>query len=142
VTGVQTCALPIYGNLLPDEVRLTKIGGFLRSTSLDEIPQLINVIQGNMSLVGPRPLLVEYLSHYDDIQIKRHDVKPGITGLAQINGRNEIDWNEKFKLDIKYVENVSFFLDIKIFIYTFIIVFKQKGVNLKYTPFNNGMKIK
>ncbi len=103
-----------YGNLLSDEKRLTKFGKFLRSTSLDELPELINVLKGDMSLVGPRPLLVEYLPLYSKRQSIRHEVKPGITGWAQINGRNAISWNEKFELDVWYVYNLSIGLDIKI----------------------------
>jgi len=106
------------GNLLPDKDRLTKVGLFIRKTSLDEIPQLLNVIKGDMSLIGPRPLLVEYLSLYNNEQKKRHNVKPGITGWAQINGRNAISWEEKFKLDIYYIENLSFLLDLKIIFLT------------------------
>jgi len=106
------------GNLLPDKDRLTKVGLFVRKTSLDEIPQLLNVIKGDMSLIGPRPLLVEYLPLYNDEQKKRHNVKPGITGWAQINGRNAISWEEKFKLDVYYVKNISFLLDLKILFLT------------------------
>ena len=103
-----------HGNLLPDNERMTKFGAFLRSTSLDELPGLFNVIKGDMSLVGPRPLLVQYLPLYSSEQAKRHNVRPGITGWAQVNGRNAIEWNEKFELDVWYVENLTFFLDIKI----------------------------
>lgn len=117
------------GVLLPDEKRLSKIGVFIRKTSLDEIPQLINVIKGEMSLVGPRPLLEEYLPLYDNNQKKRHDVKPGITGWAQINGRNAISWKEKFELDIWYVENISFLLDLKILWFTFWRVIKREGIS-------------
>jgi lipopolysaccharide/colanic/teichoic acid biosynthesis glycosyltransferase len=117
------------GQLLPDEVRLTKVGSFVRKTSLDEIPQLLNVLKGDMSLIGPRPLLVEYLPLYNEEQRKRHLVKPGITGWAQVNGRNAIEWTEKFKLDIYYVENISFGLDAKIFLNTFKKVFKSEGIN-------------
>ena len=113
------------GNLLPDKDRLTKFGKFLRSTSLDEIPELWNVLKGQMSLVGPRPLLVEYLSKYTTEEKKRHEVKPGITGFAQVNGRNNTTWEERFKNDIYYVENVSFLLDIKIIIKTFLKVIKK-----------------
>ena len=102
------------GNLLPDEQRLTRFGAFLRSTSLDELPELINVLKGDMSLVGPRPLLMEYLDRYTPEQARRHEVKPGITGWAQINGRNAISWEEKFKLDVWYVDNWSIWLDLKI----------------------------
>lgn len=117
------------GILLPDKDRLTKLGVFVRETSLDEIPQLLNVLKGEMSLIGPRPLLPEYLSLYSKRQNKRHLVKPGITGLAQVNGRNEITWEEKFKYDIEYVDNCSFSLDIKIFFKTFLKVFKREGVS-------------
>lgn len=117
------------GKLLPNEKRLTKFGKFLRKTSLDELPGLFNVLKGDMSLVGPRPLRVEYLDYYTIEQSRRHDVKPGITGWAQINGRNSISWEEKFKLDVWYVDNVSLWLDFKILFYTFIKVFKREGVN-------------
>jgi lipopolysaccharide/colanic/teichoic acid biosynthesis glycosyltransferase len=119
----------LEGNLLPDEKRLTKIGKFLRKTSLDEIPQLLNVIKGDMSLVGPRPLLVEYLPLYDNFQKRRHEVKPGITGWAQVNGRNAISWKKKFELDVWYVDNVSFWLDLKIIFLTFLRVAKREGVS-------------
>jgi lipopolysaccharide/colanic/teichoic acid biosynthesis glycosyltransferase len=117
------------GHLLPDVERITKIGGFLRRTSLDEIPQLINVMLGDMSLVGPRPLLFKYLPLYDKDQARRHDVRPGITGWAQVNGRNNITWSEKFRYDIYYVENYSLAFDIKILFLTIIKVFRHEGVN-------------
>ena len=117
------------GNLLPDAERLTKIGKFVRSTSLDEIPQLLNVIKGDMSLIGPRPLLVQYLPLYDEKQKRRHEVRPGITGWAQVNGRNAISWEEKFELDVWYVEHVSFLLDIKILLKTIYNVFKREGIS-------------
>jgi lipopolysaccharide/colanic/teichoic acid biosynthesis glycosyltransferase len=117
------------GNLLPDSERLTPFGRFVRKTSLDEIPQLINVIKGDMSLVGPRPLLPEYLSLYNDFQMRRHEVRPGITGWAQVNGRNAISWEKKFELDVYYVDNISFWLDIKILLKTVLKVFKSEGVN-------------
>lgn len=117
------------GNLLPDSERLTKFGKFLRSTSLDELPELINIIKGEMSIVGPRPLLVEYLPLYNEKQKHRHDVRPGLTGLAQISGRNSIDWEEKFKEDIEYVNNTTFIQDTKIILKTFIKVFKRDGIN-------------
>ena len=117
------------GNLLPDEMRLTKFGKMLRSTSLDELPELINVLKGDMSLIGPRPLLVDYLPLYNENQIRRHDVLPGLTGWAQINGRNNLSWNEKFNLDVWYVENRSLTLDIKIFFLTIYKVFKRDGIN-------------
>jgi len=117
------------GSLLPDEKRLTNIGKFIRATSLDEIPQLVNVIKGEMSFVGPRPLLVEYLSLYNKKQMRRHEVKPGITGWAQINGRNTISWKQKFEYDVWYVENQNFLLDIKILFLTMLKVFKSEGIN-------------
>lgn len=117
------------GVLLPDHLRLTKIGNFLRSTSLDEIPQLLNVITGKMSLIGPRPLLVEYLDHYNEQQARRHEVRPGITGWAQVNGRNLVDWKERFRLDVWYVDNISFLLDLKIVWITLVKVFKKEGVS-------------
>ncbi len=117
------------GELLPDSVRLTKVGKFVRKTSLDEIPQLLNVLKGDMSLIGPRPLLVEYLPRYNDEQKRRHNVRPGITGLAQVNGRNAISWKRKFEYDVEYVDNLSFFLDVKIFFMTFLKVFKSEGIN-------------
>ncbi len=117
------------GNLLPDSVRLTKFGKFLRSTSLDELPGLWNVIKGNMSLVGPRPLLIEYVSLYNSKQARRHEVLPGITGWAQVNGRNAITWDEKFDLDVWYVDNRSIWLDIKILWLTINKVFIRDGVN-------------
>lgn len=117
------------GVSLPDADRLTDLGRFIRKTSLDELPQLFNVIKGDMSLVGPRPLLVQYLPLYNDEQKKRHNVRPGITGWAQVNGRNAIDWDEKFKLDVWYVENRSFFLDLKILYLTVLAVMKPKGIS-------------
>jgi len=117
------------GNLLPDEKRLTSFGKFLRSTSLDEFPELINVLKGDMSLVGPRPLLVEYLPLYNDYQARRHEMRPGITGLAQINGRNTISWEDKFDYDVKYIDNFSLLLDFKILFKTFIKVFRQEDIN-------------
>jgi sugar transferase EpsL len=117
------------GNLLPDEKRLTRFGKFLRSTSLDELPELINVLKGEMSLVGPRPLLMEYLGRYSPEQARRHEVRPGITGWAQVNGRNAISWEEKFKLDVWYVDNRSLWLDIKILWMTFVKVFKREGIS-------------
>lgn len=117
------------GNLLSDNERVTKFGGFLRSFSLDELPELINILKGDMSLVGPRALLVKYLGLYNDEQIRRHEVLPGLTGWAQINGRNSITWSEKFKLDVWYVDNWSLWLDIKIFFLTFWKVLKREGIN-------------
>ncbi len=117
------------GNLLSDSERLTPIGNIVRKTSLDEIPQLLNVIKGDMSLVGPRPLLVEYLSLYNEFQKIRHEVKPGITGWAQVNGRNAISWQQKFEYDVWYVNNISFLLDIKIIFLTIKKVFISEGIS-------------
>ncbi|WP_424924336.1 sugar transferase [Alloalcanivorax xenomutans] len=117
------------GELLPDNLRLTKFGAFLRSTSLDELPELINVLKGDMSLVGPRPLLMEYLPLYSERQYRRHEVRPGITGWAQINGRNALSWDEKFELDVWYVENRSLWLDIKILFLTILKVVKRDGIS-------------
>jgi lipopolysaccharide/colanic/teichoic acid biosynthesis glycosyltransferase len=119
------------GNLLPDEKRLTTIGKFIRKTSLDEIPQLINVLKGDMSLIGPRPLLIKYLPLYNAVQKRRHEVKPGITGWAQINGRNSLSWEEKFKYDVWYIEHLSFLLDIKILVMTIKKVIKSEGINMQ-----------
>lgn len=117
------------GNLLPDVKRITTIGKWTRQFSLDELPQLLNVLKGDMSLIGPRPLLFKYLSLYTDDQRRRHEVKPGITGWAQINGRNSISWNQKFNYDLYYVENLSFFLDLKIIGVTILKVLKREGVD-------------
>lgn len=117
------------GNLLPDADRLTNVGKFVRNTSLDELPQLFNVLKGDMSLVGPRPLLVEYLPLYNSRQIRRHEVTPGITGWAQVNGRNAISWEQKFEYDVWYVDNQSFALDVRILFLTFKKIFKQEGIN-------------
>ncbi|MED0654827.1 sugar transferase [Anoxybacillus geothermalis] len=117
------------GKLLPDHLRLTSFGKFLRKYSLDELPQLFNVLKGDISLVGPRPLLMEYLELYTPEQARRHEVKPGITGWAQVNGRNAISWEEKFKLDVWYVDNRTFWLDIKILFLTVIKVLKKEGIN-------------
>lgn len=119
------------GNLLSDGERLTKIGAFVRKTSLDEIPQLFNVIKGDMSLIGPRPLLPQYLPLYNELQHRRHEVKPGITGWAQVNGRNAISWDKKFEYDIWYVQHSSFKLDIKIFFLTIKKVFISEGINMQ-----------
>lgn len=119
------------GNLLPDEKRITKIGNLVRKTSLDELPQLINVLKGDMSLIGPRPLLPEYLPLYDQTQKRRHEVKPGITGWAQINGRNAISWQQKFEFDVWYVDNLSFLLDVKVFFLTIKKVFISEGISQK-----------
>lgn len=117
------------GNLLPDAQRLTRVGRFVRSTSLDEIPQLLNVIKGDMSLIGPRPLRTYYLPLYNDSQKRRHDVRPGITGWAQVNGRNAISWTKKFELDVYYVDNISFFFDLKILLLTIKKVFIREGIS-------------
>jgi sugar transferase EpsL len=117
------------GNLLPDSVRLTPFGRFLRSTSLDELPEFFNVLRGEMSLVGPRPLLMQYLERYSPEQARRHNVLPGITGWAQVNGRNTLTWEDKFKLDVWYVEHRSFWLDIKILLLTFWKVFQREGIS-------------
>lgn len=117
------------GNLLPDDVRLNKYGRFLRSTSLDELPELINILKGDMAVVGPRPLLVRYIPRYTEEQRKRHNVRPGLTGLAQINGRNAISWEDKFALDVKYVDNITFIGDVKIIFGTVKAVFCREGIN-------------
>jgi lipopolysaccharide/colanic/teichoic acid biosynthesis glycosyltransferase len=122
-------AFDVNGNPLPDEFRLTKIGSIVRSASLDELLQLVNVIKGDMSLVGPRPLLMQYLPRYSPEQAKRHNVKPGITGWAQVNGRNAISWDQKFIYDVEYVNKQSFLLDIKILWMTFINVIQRKGIS-------------
>ena len=129
-----------HGNLLPDVERLTKIGKLVRKTSLDEIPQLINVLLGNMSLIGPRPLLPEYLPLYNDFQKKRHLIKPGITGWAQINGRNAVEWEKKFMFDVWYVENMSFLLDLQIMFLTLKKVLKLEGVNREGEATNIAFK--
>ncbi|EEM44484.1 Pilin glycosylation protein PglB2 [Bacillus thuringiensis serovar pakistani str. T13001] len=119
------------GNLHSDYLRLTSFGKFLRKLSLDELPQLINVMKGDISLIGPRPLLMEYLSLYTPEQNRRHDIRPGITGWAQVNGRNAISWEEKFELDVWYVDHQSFWLDMKIIFFTIIKVFKSEGISQK-----------
>jgi lipopolysaccharide/colanic/teichoic acid biosynthesis glycosyltransferase len=119
------------GTLLPDSERLTKLGKLLRDISFDELPQLINVLKGDMSLIGPRPLLVDYLSLYSTFEKRRHEVRPGITGWAQINGRNLLAWEQKFKLDVWYVDNVSFWLDTKIFFRTILKIIRREGVTSK-----------
>lgn len=118
-----------HGNLLPDEKRLNAFGKKLRATSLDELPELFNILKGDLSLVGPRPLLVRYLPRYNQQQRKRHNVKPGLTGYAQVHGRNAISWEEKFEMDVWYAEHVSFLLDVKIFFQTIFVVAGKKGVN-------------
>ncbi len=125
----MTYAKDADGNLLPDSERMTKIGNLVRKTSLDELPQLWSVLKGDMSLIGPRPLLPEYLPLYNNEQKKRHHVKPGITGWAQINGRNAISWQQKFEYDVWYVNNMSFLTDVSIFFRTFAKVFKSEGIN-------------
>jgi lipopolysaccharide/colanic/teichoic acid biosynthesis glycosyltransferase len=122
-------AIDDSGKVLPDDLRLTKLGSFVRSVSLDEILQLINVLKGDMSLVGPRPLLMQYLDRYSGAQARRHEVKPGITGWAQVNGRNAISWEEKFRLDVEYVDKQSFWLDCKILWMTFLNVIQRKGIS-------------
>lgn len=117
------------GNFLSDEERLTSFGKKLRQTSLDELPELLNILKGDMSIVGPRPLLTEYLPRYTEEQMRRHDVKSGLTGFAQINGRNAISWEERFKLDVWYVDNQSFWLDMKIIFMTFVKVLKREGIS-------------
>lgn len=117
------------GELLPDELRLTAYGKFIRNTSLDELPELINILKGDMAIVGPRPLLVRYLTRYNATQARRHEVRPGLTGLAQVNGRNAISWEKKFKYDVEYVDNVSLFLDIKIILKTVLKVLARDGIS-------------
>lgn len=117
------------GNLLPDNQRITTAGKIIRSLSIDELPQLLNVLKGEMSLIGPRPLLFKYIPLYSETQLRRHEVRPGITGWAQVNGRNAISWTRKFELDIEYVDKLSFFLDLKIIWLTFIKVIRSEGVN-------------
>lgn len=117
------------GNLLPNKKRMTRFGSFLRNTSMDELPELINVIKGEMSIVGPRPLLMDYLPYFTEEQNRRHSVKPGITGWSQVNGRNSINWDKKLELDVWYIENQSFFLDLKIILLTILKVIKKEGIN-------------
>ena len=125
----MTCEKDADGNLLPDEQRLTRYGKVLRSTSLDELPELINILKGDMSIVGPRPLLVQYLPLYNDQQRRRHEVRPGMTGYAQVNGRNAISWEEKFRLDVEYVDSITFWGDIKIIFQTALAVLKRDGIS-------------
>ena len=125
----MTCEKDENGNLLPDEKRLTKYGKILRSTSLDELPELINIFIGDMSIIGPRPLLVKYLPLYSDKQKHRHDVRPGLTGYAQVNGRNAISWEDRFDFDVEYVEKISLWLDIEILFKTVFAVFKREGIS-------------
>lgn len=117
------------GEFLPDEIRLTKFGKKLRSTSLDELPELFNILKGEMSLVGPRPLLVEYLTRYNERQARRHEVRPGLTGLAQVSGRNSLTWEEKFEEDVKYVDHITFLADMRILFRTAAVVFQKKGIS-------------
>ena len=142
----MTNATDAKGQLLPNARRKTKFGNLLRSTSLDELPELWNVLKGEMSLVGPRPLLIEYLPYYTDEQNQRHDVRPGITGWAQINGRNALNWDEKFELDVWYVKHQSFLLDIKILLKTVVKVVQRKNINYskeRFTPrFDEYVKMK
>jgi lipopolysaccharide/colanic/teichoic acid biosynthesis glycosyltransferase len=119
----------IEGNLLPDEERLTRFGRFLRTSSLDELPELINILKGDMSIVGPRPLLVQYLDRYNKFQKRRHEVRPGITGLAQVNGRNALSWKKKFQYDVWYVDHVSFLLDVKIILQTIKVVLSHSDIS-------------
>lgn len=121
------------GKLLPDSQRLNAYGKFLRKTSLDELPELFNILKGDMSIVGPRPLSVDYLSYYNEKEKKRHDVRPGLTGLAQVNGRNAVDWPKRFSYDLEYVDNVSFIYDVKIILKTIEIVLKKSDVNVRGT---------
>lgn len=130
------------GNLLPDEVRLTKFGKFLRSTSLDELPGLFSILTGKMSIVGPRPLLTEYLTYYTDLERRRHLVRPGLTGLAQINGRNYITWEERFNFDLKYVEKVTFLTDLKIVIKTVLKVVVRSNIETGSSITHNGVTYK
>jgi sugar transferase EpsL len=138
----MTDARDNQGNLLPDADRLTRFGSFLRATSLDELPELINVLKGEMSLVGPRPLLMQYLPLYTPEQMRRHEVRPGITGWAQVNGRNALAWEEKFALDIWYVDHLSLWLDVKILLLTLLKIVKRDGINqpgeATMTPFQGG----
>ena len=117
------------GKLLPDEQRLTKAGKLVRSASFDELPQLLNVLKGDMSLIGPRPWLVDYLPHYDEFQRRRHEVKPGITGWAQVHGRNTMDWDDRFRYDVYYVDHLSFALDLKIFLLTIWKILRREGIS-------------
>ena len=128
------------GQLLPDAERLTKIGAFVRKTSLDEIPQLLNVLKGDMSLIGPRPLLVKYLPYYSKREQLRHTVRPGITGLAQVNGRNKLNWDDRLELDAQYVENLSFLLDIKILFRTIVNVLLRKDIAVGYIDLDDYRK--
>jgi sugar transferase EpsL len=130
----MTEACDAHGNLLPDGERLTRFGRFLRSTSLDELPELFNVLKGDMSLVGPRPLLMQYIDRYTPEQARRHEVKPGLTGWSQVNGRNAISWEEKFRLDVWYVDNRSIWLDLKIIFITAWMIIRREGINQPGQP--------
>lgn len=140
----MTCEKDAGGNLLPDEKRLNKYGKFLRSTSLDELPELINILAGHMSLVGPRPLLVQYLPLYNEEQKHRHDVRPGLTGLAQVNGRNLLSWEERFRMDVQYVNDITFLGDVKIMFATVGKIFKREGISAQNAatmePFRGSCK--
>lgn len=125
----MTCETDEKGVPLPDDVRLTKYGRILRSTSLDELPELVNILKGDMSIVGPRPLLVQYLPLYNSVQKRRHEVRPGLTGLAQVSGRNSVTWEEKFEIDVKYVDNITFLGDVKIIFTTVRKVLKREGIS-------------
>ena len=119
------------GKLLPDDIRLNKYGRFLRSTSLDELPELLNILKGDMSIIGPRPLMVRYLSYYTDEERKRHSVRPGLSGYAQVHGRNNVDWAERMKMDVYYADHVSFKMDLKILFETILIVIKREGISVE-----------
>lgn len=140
----MTSETDFEGNLLSDDIRLTKFGKMLRSTSLDELPELFNILKGDMSFVGPRPLLVSYLPLYNEEQKTRHDVRPGLTGLAQVKGRNSLSWEDKFEFDLQYIEHLSMLKDFIILLQTFIIVFKKEGISspayITNTKFNGSEK--
>ncbi|MBQ3547242.1 MAG: sugar transferase [Clostridia bacterium] len=125
----MTCETDENGELLPDEKRLTRYGKLLRATSLDELPELFNILKGDMAVIGPRPLLVQYLPLYNSEQKRRHEVRPGLSGLAQVNGRNSLTWEQKFEDDVKYVDNITFLGDVKIILITFLKVFKREGIS-------------
>ena len=125
----MTCETDAEGKLLPDAQRMTRYGSILRSTSLDELPELVNILKGDMSIVGPRPLLVRYLPRYNARQRRRHEVRPGLTGYAQVNGRNALSWEERFELDVEYVDNITFLGDVKILLQTVAAVFKREGIS-------------
>lgn len=129
----MTCEKDADGNLLPDEKRLTKYGKLLRSTSLDELPELFNILKGDMSVIGPRPLVPQYLPYYTEEEKHRHDVRPGLSGLAQINGRNTLNWEDRFAYDLKYVKNISFMLDVSIVLKTLLKVVKRSDIQVRGT---------